>query len=135
MRTNRRANGRLPWQLFTAVASITIAVTACGNDDSDGQPATSDGRQIAISAGCAGCHGGKFTGASGPSWVGLAGSNVELADGTSVAADRIYLAEAIRNPGAQRVAGYTVTMPTNTLTDEQIDLIVDYIETLASPRP
>lgn len=63
--------------------------------------------------------------------MGLAGSDVELSDGTTVVADGAYLFESIRDPVAQIVAGYSVQMPRNALTDEEIDAIVAFIGSLA----
>jgi len=63
--------------------------------------------------------------------VGLAGSDVELSDGTTVVADGEYLFESIRDPAARIVAGFSVQMPRNALTDEEIDEIVAFIGSLA----
>jgi cytochrome c oxidase subunit 2 len=63
--------------------------------------------------------------------VGLAGSDVELSDGTTVVADGEYLFESIRDPAARIVTGFSVQMPRNALTDEEIDEIVAFIGSLA----
>jgi len=63
--------------------------------------------------------------------VGLAGSQVELADGTTLVADTAYLTRAIANPSADLVADYNLKMPANTLSDAEIADIVAYIETRA----
>lgn len=94
---------------------------------------TPEGRGQALVAanGCAACH--STTGASGigPTWRGLFGHEVTLADGTLVSADEAYLAESIREPQAKIVAGFeTQLMPTYGFTDEQIADIVAYIKTL-----
>ncbi len=90
-----------------------------------------NGEQLSRSKGCAGCHGPDFEGGAGPDWIGLAGSDVELADGTVVVADTDYLIRAIADPSAELVAGYTLKMPANNLSDAEIADIVAYIETLA----
>ena len=64
---------------------------------------------------------------------GLFGSSVELADGSTVIADREYLIESIKDPAAKQVAGYRLPMPTNRLTDDEIDQVIAYIEALATP--
>ncbi len=46
-------------------------------------------------------------------------------------ADRAYLFESIRDPAARIVDGYSVQMPLNSLTDNEIDEIVAFIESLA----
>lgn len=56
-----------------------------------------------------------------------------LEDGTSVVADRDYLYQSIREPGAQIVAGYQNLMPASVameMSDEQIDDVIAYIESL-----
>jgi cytochrome c oxidase subunit 2 len=89
------------------------------------------GRALVAQNGCGGCHsldGSKLT---GPTWRGLFGSQVQLADGTTVAADEAYLTESIANPNAKIVRGFpSGIMPKFTLSDPQVKAIVSYIETL-----
>lgn len=116
------------------IAAAAVA-TACG-DGSTSAPAGSltptqrFGLEAAQHAGCASCHGADFAGGVGPSWVGLAGSQRPLADGSTVLADRAYLVESIADPSAKRVAGYSIIMPGNSLSETEIARIVDYIEAL-----
>ena len=115
---------------------VIVVLAGCGGDSSGAPPATSasgSGEALARSAGCASCHGGSFQGGVGPGWVGLAGSEVELSDGSVVIADDGYLFESIRDPGAKVVAGFSVQMPRNTLSDAEIDEIVAFIRSLGSP--
>ena len=93
--------------------------------------AAANGEQLLRSSGCAGCHGADFRGGAGPSLVGLAGSQVTLADGSTLLADTAYLTRAIANPSADLVADYNLKMPANALTDVEIADIVAYIETRA----
>ena len=89
------------------------------------------GKAIVAQNGCSGCHsidGSKLT---GPTWRGLFGSEVKLADGSTVKADEAYLIESIHDPNAKVVEGFPANiMPKFSLTDEQIKAIVAYIETL-----
>ncbi|MCC6298240.1 MAG: cytochrome c oxidase subunit II [Anaerolineales bacterium] len=81
--------------------------------------------------GCAACH--SLTGAAGigPTWLNLSGADVPLSGGTTVVADDAYLAESIKSPQAQIVAGFeTQQMPTYGFTDDEIAAIVAYIKTL-----
>ena len=50
---------------------------------------------------------------------------------SSVVADDAYLTTAIEDPAAQRVADFSLAMPENQLTPEQVDQIVAYIRELA----
>ena len=66
----------------------------------------------------------------GPTWQGLFGSTVALADGSSVKADETYLTQAIRDPNSQIVAGFNPGMPQLPLTDLQVKDVIEFIKTL-----
>jgi len=88
--------------------------------------------QLLVSAnGCAACHSTDGSSGIGPTWSGLAGSQVELAGGTTVTADDDYLYESIKAPQAKIVAGFEgQQMPDYGFSDEQITNIIAYIKTL-----
>ena len=119
-----------------AFALVTAAlVAACGGDSTTAPtvsltPTQRLGLEAAQHAGCASCHGADFAGGVGPGWIGLAGSERPLVDGSTVVADRAYLIESLADPSAKRVAGYSLMMPGNSLSDTEIDQIVGYIEAL-----
>lgn len=124
----------------TSVATATISVlllAACGGDESapDGSvdPIAVRGASIATASGCAACHGANWEGGIAPTWIGLAGSEVVLDDGTTVIADTAYLTRSITDPSAQKVAGAAIVMPDNMLTDAQVEQVVYFIESLARP--
>lgn len=129
----RRSSTRLTVSAFALVA----VVAGCSGGESAPAVSLSEagarGRSISNANGCASCHGTNGQGGAGPSWVGLAGSEVELADGTTIVADDEYLARAIRDPGADLLAGYSLRMPENSLTDAEIADIVAYINDLSVP--
>lgn len=120
-----------------AAASVTavlaIAGAACGGDDGNQNlsEAGARGKDVANANGCASCHGSNGQGGAGPTWVELAGSNVELADGSLVVADHAYLVRSIVEPDVELRAGYTLRMPVNGLTDEQVADVIAYIEDLS----
>lgn len=120
---------------LAAVAAAALLVGACGGEvpqaSPDLTPQQQRGLQIAQSSGCASCHGAGFVGGVGPTWVGLAGKTITLADGSTVVADATYLTEAIAEPGAKLLPNYTIAMPKNALSDVDIADIVAYIESLA----
>ena len=64
------------------------------------------GKMLYASLGCQGCHTLDGTKSAGPTFKGLAGSQVKLASGETVTADDAYLLESIRDPDKQIVAGY-----------------------------
>ncbi len=88
------------------------------------------GESLALQRGCVACH--SITGAKGvgPSWLGLAGSERELASGEQVIATREYLKVAIASPGEQVVRGFSPIMPPSGLKDDEIEALIDYIETI-----
>jgi cytochrome c553 len=109
------------------------AAAACGGDGSGSSglsAAAKHGQQLAKSSGCAACHGVNGKGGIGPSWVGLLGSTVTLTDGSKVVADEAYLTRAIKDPQAQVVDGFAVSMPANDLKDRDIADLVAYISSL-----
>lgn len=133
-----------PVRSFAAAAvgaAIAIgSLAGCGGDDGAEPPAVEDmgplaqeGATLARDLGCVACHAVDPRGRStGPSWVGLAGSEVTLEAGASVVADREYLERAIRDPRSEVVSGYANIMPTSyELTDDEIDAILAFIEALA----
>ncbi|MEW6094022.1 MAG: cytochrome c oxidase subunit II [Chloroflexota bacterium] len=82
---------------------------------------------------CAACHSVDGSQKIGPTWLGLAGSEVPLADGTSVLADADYLRQSIVNPNLHIVEGYTANvMPAfaDLLEQTEVEDLVAYIESL-----
>jgi mono/diheme cytochrome c family protein len=84
---------------------------------------------------CLVCHTTNGSAAAGPTFAGLAGSQVKLADGITVTADDAYLKESILDPEAKTVAGFPKTLmvtlvPPHSLTPLQADAIVAYLDTL-----
>ena len=72
-------------------------------------PAQRGEKQVKAS-GCTGCHSLDGSARPGPTWKGLAGSQVKLADGSTVTADDEYLLESIADPNAQVVEGFPPNM-------------------------
>lgn len=89
------------------------------------------GRQAALQNGCAVCHGQYGQGGAGGGFYGLWGSQVELADGSTVTADADYLRRAIVDPAAEIVAGANVAMVAVELTDDEVAAMLTWIEALA----
>jgi cytochrome c oxidase subunit 2 len=115
-----------------AAAAVGLTVVACSsdNDASTDTTAVQRGAAAASQQGCTTCHGDKGQGGVGPAWQGLAGSTVELGDGTDVVADSDYIRRSIVDPQADRVADYTAQMPQFDLSDDEVDALVAYIESL-----
>ena len=117
--------------LALAVAGLALAAGACGGDSEPVLSAqAAQGKQISRDKSCTSCHTANGAKAEGPTWKGLAGSTVQLADGTSVVADDAYLKLAITQPRAQQVAGYKTAMPTTPMTEDEIAAVLAYIHAL-----
>ncbi len=89
------------------------------------------GERIYRQQGCFACHSIDGSAASGPTFLGLAGSMRNFTDGTSAAADDNYLRTSIINPMLQIVEGYPPVMPGQygaTLSTEDIDALVAFIK-------
>ena len=95
-----------------------------------GIPDANRGKQVFETGGCKACHSIDGSPLIGPTWLGLFGSTVELADGSTVEADEDYLTQSIRDPNAQIVAGFNPGMPQLPLTDLQVKDVIEFIRTL-----
>ena len=127
---------RLAPVVFVVGGSLGLAACGGGSTDAGGlTPQEVRGQQIARSAGCSSCHGADGQGGLGPAWIDLPGSEVLLADGTTVIADDEYLFRSIRDPQAELVAGWRVTMTRNNLSDSQIEDVIAFIKTFTSEPP
>ncbi|MDH5491137.1 MAG: cytochrome c, partial [Myxococcales bacterium] len=82
--------------------------------------------------GCIGCHANDGERQQpGPNWKGLFGQERPLEGGGSVTADENYIREAIMQPQAAIVQGYsTLNMPPYNLSDDEVAAIIAYMQAL-----
>jgi cytochrome c2 len=92
------------------------------------------GKALVEQFSCVGCH--TITGAksTGPTWKGLAGSNVHTTGGVVTATDQ-YLLDAITDPATLKVVGYdpgvmAEVIAPGAVSDKQAAAIIAYIKTL-----
>lgn len=132
-----------PLVTASLVTLAVVGLAACGADGGDSLPSSDElglsaaaveGRGLVNSQGCAGCHGADGSGGAAPALVGLIGREREFTNAEPLVADAEYVRESIRDPGAKLVDGVTLQMPSNDLSDEEIEAIVAYLEEL-EPRP
>lgn len=123
--------------LVVVVCAVgAVGLVGCSSDESAEAPEVeltgeaARGEQVAADQGCTSCHRVSGEGGVGPSWAGLAGSEVELDDGSVVIADDEYLRRSIVEPNAQIVAGYNGIMPERALDDADVDALVAYLNAL-----
>jgi len=117
------------------LAVVAALIAQAGGGDTSGPVLSADGklgRTLADTHHCSGCHGRSGEGVTGPKWVGLFGSTVHLQDGSTVTADRDYLAESIREPDAKLAKGFG-HMAYEAVNEADIAAIVQYIVELSPP--
>ena len=118
-------------QELRALIDLTIAIKA-GNDSAANESGSSEqGRIIAESNGCLGCHSVDGSASVGPTWKGLFGKTESLEDGNQVVVDEDYLKESIVDANATIVAGYTPMMPSYSLSDEEMKALIEYTKGLS----
>jgi mono/diheme cytochrome c family protein len=92
------------------------------------------GAQIYAKSGCIACHSIDGTRKTGPTFKGLYGSQVQLANKPSRVADDTYLVQSILEPATDIVQGYEPGMPSfkGVLSDTEIRSLVLYIRSLGA---
>ncbi len=120
--------------LIPLLVAVSVALVGCSSSTDDPTAGFSaqqiEGREIAQSRGCHSCHGDRGQGGVGPAWQGLAGSVIELDDGSEVVADTEYLRRAIVDPAADIRAGYNIKMPFAEFEADEVNAMITYIEGL-----
>jgi cytochrome c oxidase subunit 2 len=122
------ATPEAPSAAATAFPTSTAAAAAA-----PGASTASPGQALATKLGCAACHSVGGAAGVGPTWKGLFGESVPLADGSTVTADEAYIKESITSPNAKIVKGFSANIMPQTfssLTPEQLNDLVSYIKTL-----
>jgi cytochrome c oxidase subunit 2 len=82
--------------------------------------------------GCAACHTLDGSTKIGPSFKGVFGTQITLANGASVTVDENYLRESILNPQAKARPGFPPSMPSfeGQLKEKELTGLVEYIKSL-----
>jgi len=91
------------------------------------------GQKLASQLGCDSCHSDNGSKMIGPSYKGLFGRKVELADGSIVLADENWIREKIETPQKRTVKGYEgLLMPSylGQLNEQELNAMIAYIKTL-----
>jgi cytochrome c oxidase subunit 2 len=96
-------------------------------------PPAEAGRKLYQIKGCVQCHSLDGTRKTGPSFKGIFGHEVELADGSTVVVDKDYIHESILDPKAKVVKGFEPVMPpfAGRVSDKEIEAIAAFIESLS----
>ena len=139
-----RGTRHVPRARVLVLGACVLAATACGSSskssDLPSSALANRGAGLVQVKPCLVCHTTNGGRAAGPTFAGLAGSRVQLADGTTVIADDAYLKRSILDPGAQTVEGFpkglmATLVPPHSITTLQADAIVAYLDTLGVTKP
>jgi cytochrome c2 len=114
-------------------APPTLTNSARGGGGGGGGGLAATGAKLYDSLGCSGCHtltGGKSI---GPTYKGLAGSQVQLSTGQTVTADDAYLLESILDPDKQIVKGFpkgvmSASIPPGSVSQANAKALVAFIK-------
>jgi cytochrome c oxidase subunit 2 len=123
---------RNPIKPLTALSAADYdAMLAANGPDSAGDPVTL-GAKLFLQKGCVTCHTIDGSPRVGPSWKGIWGTSVKLADGSTRTVDATYVRESVLHPQSFARPGYPPVMPSfeGQLRDHELTAIVDYIESL-----
>ena len=104
--------------------------TAGPSSGGGGDGASAEAGEALYDGQCASCHSTDGSAGIGPTWAGLFGSEITLTDGSSVVVDEAYVEESIRQPAAKVREGYQPIMPAFDLSDDEIDSLIAFMETL-----
>ncbi len=96
---------------------------------SAGETSAVSGESI-FQSNCIACHTVDGSKRVGPSFKGLFGSTRPLEGGGKAKADENYIRESITNPTAKVVKGFPPAMPPQSLSDAEIDAMIDFIKKL-----
>ena len=94
-----------------------------------GQPAD-PGYRLLEAKDCLSCHSIDGSEGIGPTLKGILGRTEKMTDGSTITVDAAYLTESIVKPEAKIPQGYDDLMTKTELTDEEVEEIVEYLETL-----
>lgn len=111
--------------------SIHVTAAAPARPAAPMQSLAARGHALFETKGCVSCHNSDGTNGTGPSLKGLYGKQVELSDGSTVAADENYLRESIEKPQAKIVKGFQPVMPTflGQLDEQEMTSLIAFIKT------
>lgn len=123
--------------LSAALRTAVPATEAASTTSPEPVPLVTNGKMLAEEYGCTACHATDSKRLVGPGWGGIYGSEVTLADGSTVKRDDAYLTESILDPDARLAEGFEPgAMPSfaEMLDADQVAAIVAYIRNLEGDK-
>ena len=122
--------------IIPVVAAAAMALSSCSSDtlsssgDQRLSSAAQRGLDVAQARGCTNCHTTTGRPSTGPTWKGIWGTEVELADGRRLVVDADYIRRSLEDPRADEVTGFASSMPELALSDDEIAAVTDLIREL-----
>ncbi len=120
-----------------ALCVLPFAAAACGGGGAGSAGSAGPGEKLYRQYACASCHSIDGSEGTGPTFKGLAGSTVTLADGTRIEAGPAYLERAIVDPDADVTRGYNAGLMTAAIDGfgledrpEDVKQLVEYIQSV-----
>lgn len=122
-------------RLAALALSLVLLFSGCKKPPDQEAVLAEQGHNLARQYGCISCHSSDGTSKIAPTWKRLYGSEVRLADGTTVTADEKYLRESILVPSAKTVKGYTeglmeTAIKPNSISEKDLRALIAYIKSL-----
>ncbi|MFP5375804.1 MAG: c-type cytochrome [Acidimicrobiia bacterium] len=139
--TERRRRAAV--RVVAALAAPVSVLTGCGGEGGGVRPGpalsgpAAEGEALVARRGCLSCHSTDGSAGTGPTWRGLAGADVRLADGRTVVADAGYLRRSILDPDADTAAGFPAGLMASavrpgSVSEAEADAIVAYLQSLGN---
>jgi len=104
-----------------------------GKEEIEAAKGKPSGKQLFSEKGCAACHSIDGSSGLGPTLKGIFGKTITLLTDTKereAVADEAYLRRSISEPNADIVVGYPPIMPSQKLTEDELNELVRYIKEL-----
>ncbi len=86
------------------------------------------GEAVYKKKGCEGCHTLDGSVRLGPTFKGQFGTQVKLADGSTVPMDETYIRTSLQSPQGQSRPGFPPSMPVIPLSDKEIEGVIEFIK-------
>lgn len=124
------ASDETPAGMETPAGEETPAAEGTSSTGGATTTGDADAGQAIYEAQCKSCHTIDGSQGVGPSWQGIWMHDVTLDDGTTVTADADYITESIQDPTAKVAEGFQPIMPELGLSDDDINNVIAFIQTL-----
>ena len=110
-----------------------VIIKHLGGKAAADEPDADEGREVAQSKGCLGCHSIDGSKKIGPSFQGLMGrTETVVTDGADreITVDEEYIRRSIREPKADIAKGFPPIMPAIEIRDDEADDLIEFIRSL-----